>query len=250
MKIGGFRKCSEVDFPGRTAAVVFLQGCNWRCPYCRTASLVVPQCFNDPIPEEEVLRYLRRNRSRIRSVVITGGEPTIHADLPEFLAKLRALKLAIKLDTNGSQPDMLREVFRDRLVDYVAMDVKAPLRNYAQAVGKQVDVEAVRASIFLVKNAGVAHEFRTTVVPGLHTLNEIKELSNLVRGADYFVLQGYDSSHASRDDFRNRVGFTRKSLEGMRKHFTRKVKRFEVRGTEHAASEPEIEAADAHQIAV
>ena len=250
MKIGGFRACSKTDYPDREAAVIFTQGCNWRCPYCRSACLVVPEAFGEPIPEGRVLSYLQALAPRRKAVVVSGGEPTIHADLPNFLSDLRELGLTIKLDTNGSNPEMLRRIFQNNLVDYVAMDVKSPYTSYSQAAGKRVEADAIRTSIWVVKHSGIPYEFRTTVIPGLHTVNELKEIGNLVRGAEKLVLQGYDSAHAMRPDFRNRVAFTRKTLEGMGKFFSRKVRKFEVRGTDQAASVPDPQSLVEEEIAV
>lgn len=229
MRIGGFLKNSLIDYPGKIAAVVFTQGCNWRCPYCHNQELVEPACFGEGVPMARVLNFLQKRRDVLDGVVVSGGEPTIHADLPDFLQKLKELGYAVKLDTNGSNAMMLRDVIHDGLVDFLAMDVKAPLNNYAAAAGKRIDPEEIRTSIWLVKNSGVEHEFRTTVVPGLHTVNELKAIGSLVHGAGRFALQAYEPEHARSAQYRERGSFPAKAIERLQPFFARRVGTFIVR---------------------
>lgn len=250
MKLGGYLRTSTTDYPGKTAAVLFTQGCNWRCPYCRGSCLVVPQQYAEPLAEEKVMESLTRRRARLDGIVVSGGEPTIHNDLIPFLERLGKLGLPLKLDTNGSRPDMLREIVQRRLVSYIAMDVKSPLDNYPQATGIRMDPEVIRTSIWVVKNSGLEYEFRTTVIPGLHTVTEIKSIGLLVNGAARYVLQEYVSENALRPDFRNRVAFTRKTLEDMQKYFRHKVKVFEVRGVHEAPAVPAPAEEDPEPLAI
>jgi pyruvate formate lyase activating enzyme len=170
--------------------------------------------------------------------VFSGGEPTLQADLRHSLERVKALGLATKLDTNGTQPELLRELLTHGLVDYVAMDVKAPLENYASLVGRRIDVELIRTSIWVVKQSGIAHEFRTTVVPGLHTTRELKAISELIHGADRYVVQDFVSTSPLRDELRGRPAFPGKPLEDIRAYVERRVKAYEIRHVDGARPMP------------
>ena len=165
MKIGGFQPFTLTDYPGHVAAIVFTQGCNWRCPYCHNAQLLpIDLPKNYLIPEAYVFDYLSRRRRQLDGLVITGGEPTIQEDLPRFLRKVRRLIPSVKLDTNGSRPDVIRHLLEEGLLDYIAMDIKAPLDQYESVVRRPVDNDVLQRSIDLIKTSGVPHEFRTPVV--------------------------------------------------------------------------------------
>jgi pyruvate formate lyase activating enzyme len=238
MKIGAIDRHSDKDFPGKSATVLYAVGCNMRCPFCFKEELI-GGCHSDgvEVSEQEVFTWLERSRQRIDSVVFSGGEPTLHDDLPQWMARVRAMGYLIKLDTNGTQPAMLRFLMAEGLLDYIAMDVKAPLENYAAVTGQRVNVDDIRTSIWLVKNSGIAHEFRTTVVPGLHTIRELKSIAELLHGADCYVLQDFDSARTLRPDLTGRPSFARKPLEDMRAFVEKRVKRFEVR---HCAEVPHM----------
>lgn len=166
MRIGGLVPFTLSDYPGRVAAVIFTQGCNFRCPFCHNGQLIpFAPGPNGLLSVDDVMRFLESRRKRLDGAVISGGEPTIQPDLPAFLRDVKALGYAVKLDTNGSRPDVLRRLFQQGLLDFVAMDVKAPWGQYDRLAGVAVDAAALRASIDLIARSGVAHEFRTTVVP-------------------------------------------------------------------------------------
>ena len=190
MVIGGLEKSSVVDFPGTIAAVIFLQGCNFDCWYCHNRSLL----RNDP-PQaacgaDSVLAFLQRRRGLLGGVVISGGEPTLQNDLPLFVEKVRALDYRVKLDTNGSRPDMLSALVRAGMVDYVAMDIKAPPDRYADTAGVPVDMINLLKSIEVLRFSRVAHEFRTTFVPTLSP-DDILSIARLIAGAPLYALQQY-----------------------------------------------------------
>ena len=181
MNLSGFVPLSLCDYPGRVAAVVFTQGCNFRCPWCHNGHLL--PLAPDPatrVDEGRVLSVLAERRAKLGGVVVTGGEPTLHSDLPRFLARLKALGLDVKLDTNGSRPDALRGLVRARLVDYIAMDMKAPWDKYAALTGVACDVEAVQESLRLVASCGLPHMFRTTRVDPLLTPGDYERLAGQV----------------------------------------------------------------------
>lgn len=188
--IKGFIGVSLIDYPNRVASVLFVGGCNYRCLYCHNADLVLRPSLRPTIPIEQLLTDLKRRRGFVDGVVLTGGEPTLYPALAGLLRRIRAMGFAIKLDTNGSQPDVLRDWLGQGLLDYVAMDVKAPLQRYPEIAGRGVDVEAISASIDLLKHCGLPHEFRTTVVPGLLETEDVAAMACWIAGpAPYFLQQ-------------------------------------------------------------
>jgi pyruvate formate lyase activating enzyme len=191
MKIGGFQKVSLIDYPGRISAVVFTQGCNFRCPFCHNPELVDPKRFTDLIPEKEILSFLEKRKGRLDAVVITGGEPTMQPELIPFILQLRAMGYLIKLDTNGTHPDLLAEMLDGKLLDYAAMDIKAPLERYGAVTKTNTDHDRIRRSISLIMGSGTDYEFRTTAVKSLLTPVDLEEIGKLIPGAKRFVLQKF-----------------------------------------------------------
>ncbi len=191
MVIGGFQKISLSDFPGVISSIVFTRGCGFRCPYCHNPELVDPSRFGAVVPESAVKDFLRSRAGRIEGVVVTGGEPTVQPDLPGFLAEIRSMGLKVKLDTNGSNPSGLRRIVSERLVDYIAMDVKAPLALYERVVGVPVDAAAITESIELVRGCGLPHEFRTTFGGSAVSLDDLLSIGELVRGCQRYVIQAF-----------------------------------------------------------
>ena len=181
MIIAGFQKQSLIDYPENISAVVFTQGCNFRCPYCHNPELVVPKYYTPAYKETDILAYIDKYKHLLTAVCITGGEPCLHHTLPDFIAQIKELKLKVKLDTNGSKPQLLQELFSKQMIDFIAMDIKhiLTIEAYRKAVGAHL-TEATFAnilqSIALIKNANIPHEFRTTVAKGLHTIADIKQL--------------------------------------------------------------------------
>ena len=155
MKIGGFQKVSLIDYPGRISAVVFTQGCNFRCPFCHNPELVEPERFEGLSPEAEILTFLEKRKGRLDAVVITGGEPTLQTELIPFIIHLKAMGYRIKLDTNGALPDVLEEMLGRGLLDYVAMDIKAPLERYSEVTKTKTDGQRILKSISLIMGSSV-----------------------------------------------------------------------------------------------
>lgn len=192
MKLYGFQSLTLLDYPGHLAATVFTGGCNFRCPFCHNGDLIEPQ---DPIPTEEILLSLAKRRSMLDGVCITGGEPTLHRDLPELIHKIRDLGLAIKLDTNGTSPEMLRQLAADGLLDYVAMDIKNSPEQYASTAGLlHVDMDAIRESVRFLMEGSLPYEFRTTLIPELHTPDDMHAIGRWIRGVPRYYLQAYRES--------------------------------------------------------
>lgn len=177
MRIGGYQACSLCDFPGRVAAVVFAQGCNFRCPYCHNRRLlpliVAADCLIAP---SIILEKLYHRRGVLDGVVLCGGEPTLQSGLPDFLGEIHRMGYAIKLDTNGSRSAMLGRLLASGLLSYVAMDIKAPWEKYEAAAGTKVSVEELKASVRLLAESGVSHEFRTTFARSLLTPQDMEEI--------------------------------------------------------------------------
>lgn len=193
MRIGGWIKFSLIDYPAKVAAVLFTQGCNFRCPYCHNPELVPTDGAPGSIPQEEVFKYLESRKGYIEGVVVTGGEPTIQKDLPLFLEKIKSLGFCVKLDTNGSNPLMLRELIEKRLISYIAMDVKASWSNYSRAAGIQAPIEHIQQSIDLILHSGLTYQFRTTLAKPIHSIGDLEEISKAIRGADNYIIQEFVS---------------------------------------------------------
>jgi len=191
MVIGGFQKTSLSDFPGVISSIVFTRGCGFRCPYCHNPELVEPSRFGPVVSKSDVKAFLRSRAGRIEGVVVTGGEPTAQPDLPEFLAEIKSMGLKVKLDTNGSDPDRLRSLISERLVDFIAMDVKAPLDLYEKVVRVPVDAADILASVQLVLACGLPHEFRTTFGGSPLSLADLPAIGELVRGCQRYVIQAF-----------------------------------------------------------
>lgn len=191
MKIGGFCKFSLIDFPAHLAAVIFTQGCNFRCPYCHNPELVLPEKFEKPIPLDDILRHLTKRTSQLDGVVISGGEPTLQSDLKSFLREIKRLDYSIKLDSNGSFPGILEQIFREGLVDYIAMDIKAPLKKYRSLAGCNVKTDHIRRSISLVKKSAIPYQFRTTMVKPLLCMDDIELIYKEIDYDPNYVLQKF-----------------------------------------------------------
>jgi len=193
MVLGGLQKTTLIDFPGKVAATVFTVGCNFRCPFCHNPELVLPNWSGKRgvISESEFFNFLKRRRGKLDGVCITGGEPTIQADLEEFIQKIKRENFLVKLDTNGTRPDVLRHLLAKQQIDYVAMDIKNSLRYYEKACGVTVDLTRIKLSVDLIKQSAVAYEFRTTVVPGIHQEGDFQEIGRWLKGAKRYVLQAY-----------------------------------------------------------
>ena len=195
MQIHGFNKTTLLDYPEHIAATVFTGGCNFRCPFCHNGELVLDPGCQPLIPEEEVLSYLKKRQGILQGVCVTGGEPTLQKDLKEFLRKIKEFRYPIKLDTNGYMPGVLWNLLQEKLIDYVAMDIKASRENYARAAGlKNMDLSRIEESIGILKSSGIPYEFRTTVVRGIHTVEEFENIGRWIAGCPTYYLQSYEEN--------------------------------------------------------
>lgn len=197
IKIGGLQKLTLIDYPGRLAATVFLMGCNFRCPWCYSRELVLPKEIKKhiqqgyPISEKEFFDFLKERRGLLEGICICGGEPTINQDLPRFCQKIKNLGYVVKLDTNGSNPKMLEKLINDKLIDYIAMDIKVPKEKYEKMIGKRINVNNIEKSIKILKKSKIDHEFRTTVVPTVHKKEDIIRIARWIGPAKKYYLQNF-----------------------------------------------------------
>lgn len=238
MILAGLQKTTLIDFPGRVSCTVFISGCNFRCPFCYSPELVLPEKIikHPQMSEKDFFSFLKKRKGLLDGVVICGGEPTINRNLPDFCEKIKKMGFLVKLDTNGSNSEMLKLLIEKKLIDYVAMDIKAPLglkseiRNpkheintkypeaelsvrygagkiqntpketlcdptgqakYSGATGVNVDLDRIRESVEIIKNSGINYEFRTTVVPGIHTKEDIMQIAKDIQPAKKYYLQNF-----------------------------------------------------------
>lgn len=198
MDIKGFIDVSFVDWDSKISAVMFLPKCNFRCPFCHNLNLVSSPETLETIPFEQLENQLERQRGWIDGVCITGGEPTLHSNLPELCSRLKKMGFLVKLDTNGTNPALLKALMRKGLIDYVAMDIKAPLtaEKYSKASGVKAEqlLENVKESIEALLESSMDYEFRTTVVPALHDVEDIRQICRSLVGCRKYVLQKFDVS--------------------------------------------------------
>ncbi len=196
MKILGLQKLTLLDYPGYVAAIIFLGGCNLRCPFCQNSSLVLTPDSLPEISHDEFMSFLKKRSGILEGVCITGGEPTLHAQLPDLIRDIRNAGYLVKLDTNGSNPEMLQFLLKEGMIDYAAMDIKAGPAHYAKVCGlseeKTADLlEKVDQSVKLLKNSAIPYEFRTTAVRGLHDDSDFLEIREWISGCKYYYLQSF-----------------------------------------------------------
>ena len=207
MKIGGLNKLTTQDFPEHLACIIFTKGCNFNCSYCYNRDLVDNKA--ETIDEDYVMAYLYKRRKILDGVVISGGEPTIWDDLIPFIKKIKEFKLDIKLDTNGYNPAMLKEILDNNLVDYIAMDIKAIPDKYMKVINKKIDFNKILESIDLIKKSNIKYEFRTTIMKDVHDKNDIIKILKLI-GDSKLYLQNFQYTDVVKD--KNIKSFSRDEL--------------------------------------
>lgn len=206
--ISGIQKLSLVDYPGHTAAALFTLGCNMRCGYCHNPELVLPDRYLPTIPVDGILRWLKLRQGKLDGVAISGGEPTIHQGLPELCRSIKSLGFLIKLDSNGTNPDMLSQLIDEGLVDFVAMDIKGPLERYSEIAARPIDTAAINRSVRLLIDSGIEHEFRTTIVKNQLAIKEFGQIGELVRGAKRYALQRFRPGKTLSPRFRRETSYS------------------------------------------
>lgn len=191
MNISGFQKFSLIDYPGKISAVIFTQGCNFRCPYCHNPELLENK--SGSIDEKIVLDFLKTRKNQLEAVVITGGEPTLQPDLINFLEKVNKMGFLTKLDTNGTNPKIIKKALKLNLTDYIAMDIKGPINKYSEIVMVKVNIKEILESINLIKQKAPDYEFRTTITKEQLTKSDIKKIGEMIKGSKQYSLQKYVS---------------------------------------------------------
>ncbi|EKD58805.1 MAG: hypothetical protein ACD_56C00048G0006 [uncultured bacterium] len=192
MRIGGIQKLTLIDYPGVIATTIFTVGCSFRCGFCHNPELVLPEKFPEMNEmEKEFFEHLEKRKGKLEGVCITGGEPTIQPDIVEFIRKIKEMGYLVKLDSNGSNPNVLEKIIQEGLADYIAMDIKSSPEKYSQVVGLKVDVEKIKKSVKMIMESGLPYEFRTTVVPGVHSEKDFDEIADWIKGAKSYYLQEY-----------------------------------------------------------
>jgi len=190
--LGGYQKLTLIDYPGKIATTVFTVGCSFRCPFCHNPELVLgSQLLVYSNIEKEFFEFLKKRKGKLEGVCITGGEPTIQPDLVDFIKKVKNLGYFVKLDSNGSRPDALRNIIQNKMVDFIAMDIKNAPEKYKKTTGGMADLERIKLSVDMIMNSGIDYEFRTTVVPGIHEEKDFDEISKWIKGARAYYLQEY-----------------------------------------------------------
>jgi len=217
MIIGGFQPVTLLDYPQKVAAIIFTSGCNMRCPFCYNYKLVLPEHINQKtsFDEQQILTFLKNRRRYLNGLVITGGEPTVQKDLADFLLKVKELNYCVKLDTNGLLPEVLNQLISQKLIDYIAMDIKGPIDdNYYQYSGTNQFLN-IKNSIKIIMNSGLPYEFRTTLAKGLHSLDDAVKIAQEIAGAQLYFLQMF-KDEPTLDPQAKFSSFTLKEMEQMR----------------------------------
>jgi len=208
MIIGGFQKFSLIDYPDKICAIVFTQGCNLRCPYCHNPELINLESSQHIISKEEVFSFLEKRKGKLDALEVTGGEPTLQRDLLEFLKKIKDMGYLIKLDSNGSHPEAVEKAIKLKIADYLAMDVKAPLKKYREVTHSKVDISKIKNSIELIMNSGLDYELRTTIAKSQLCKEDIIEIGKLIKGAKLYVLQKFIPSKSLDPKFLNETTYS------------------------------------------
>ncbi len=228
MLIGGLQKFSMIDYPGKTCAIIFTVGCNFRCPYCHNPELQDGQgcqIWN----KEDVLEFLKSRIGKLDAVSITGGEPTLHDDLPDFLREIKEMGFLIKLDSNGTRPTMLKKIFEEGLVDYHAMDIKSSYEKYSVVSGVPVDIVSIKKSIKLIMEMVPDYEFRTTIVKSQLLPEDFPKIGELIKGAKRYFLQKFIPSKTLDKSFMNKTTYSDDEFAELRKVMLEYVDECEVR---------------------
>jgi len=231
--IGGIQKSSLIDYPEKISAIVFTQGCNFKCPYCHNPELIKgkrEEGKGESYPDiNELIEFFKTRIGKLDAVVITGGEPTLHEDLPEFIKQIKEMGFLVKLDTNGTNPAMLQSLIEEKIIDYVAMDIKAPIEKYSDIVCAEVDTKNILKSIEILKSAKVEYEFRTTVVKSQLSQADFGEIGKMISGADKYYLQKFVPTKTLNRFFINQTTYSDEEFEPIICGLKKYVKQVELR---------------------
>lgn len=231
VEIKGFMKTSMLDYPGKLSACIFLSKCNFHCPYCHNVELVLDDTRLTPFDNDMIFNYLRKKRKWIDGVVISGGEPTLHAGLPELCQQIKEIGYSVKLDTNGTNPKMLKDLIEKKLVDYVAIDIKSSKEKYDKATSVKVDLSKIDESIKILLNGNIDYEFRTTVLPGIVDEDDIPKIGEWIKGAKKYYLQQFVPIKTLNESFMEKEPYTHAVLHRMKDEASKYVEECGIRGT-------------------
>lgn len=226
--IGGFQKSSLIDYPGKISAIIFTQGCNFRCPYCHNPE-IIERNGDTALAVAPFIDFLKTRVGKLDGVVITGGEPTLQKDLPDLIKHIKSLGFCVKLDTNGTNPNMLTELIDANLIDYVAMDIKAPINKYSNVVCTSVNEINIMESIDILKTSDIPSEFRTTVVKSQLSVEDFEAIGNMVKGCEKYYLQRFVPTKTLDDSFMNQTTYTDKEFEPIINMLKKYIKQVELR---------------------
>lgn len=205
-----------IEYPGKISAIAFTQGCNFRCPYCYNPELVDPDLYRECLSEEGVLSFLERRRGKLDALTITGGEPTIHHDLIDFIKRVREIGYLVKLDTNGACPEVLEQLISGRLLEYIAMDIKGPLHKYKKVTRSKIVEDKIKQSIEIIIKSGMPYEFRTTVPKKLLHEEDLLEMGKLLRNASCYILQQFIPARTLDKQFLKYEAYSQEEMEYFR----------------------------------
>lgn len=214
-KLAGLQKTTFIDYPEKIACIVFTQGCNFRCGYCHN-----PELFENKEPVLSVpafFEFLNKRKGKLDGVVITGGEPTLHGkDLIEFIKEVKSFGFLVKLDTNGTHPDVLQELLNENLLDYIAMDIKAPLTKYKTITQTDIDTKIIKKSIDMIMNSGVDYEFRTTIVKSQLSVEDLRQIGELIQGAKRYYMQKFLATKILDETLMSEESYTDEEFKNLR----------------------------------
>ncbi len=230
MIIKGFQPLTLIDFPGQLASIIFTAGCNLRCPYCYNKPLAVNSPELIQLDEEKIFSFLKTRKGLIDGVVITGGEPTLHNGLPSFIKKIKELGFLVKLDTNGTNPEMIKELIDNNLIDYIAMDIKNSLKNYEKTTIIKVPIENIKASVKIIMDSSINYEFRTTSLPKLISKEDFLEIGEWLKGAKKYCLQQFKKADSIIDlSYLNENSYSEEELKNIKNLLTPYFEDIEIR---------------------
>ncbi len=241
MNIGGYQKLTLIDYPGELATTVFTVSCSFRCPFCHNPELVAGSGYDLSLQkkkEKEFFDFLKKRKGTLTGVCITGGEPTVQPDIIEFIKKVKKLGYLVKLDTNGTRPDVVRKVISEKLVDYIAMDIKNSQKKYLKTagldfsnkLGSKAMLERIILSAELIMHSRVPYEFRTTAVPGLHTEKDFEDIAKWIKGAENYWIQKYREERILDENLKKKTKGKKLNLEKIKKSIAKNFGKIGIRG--------------------
>ena len=232
MKIVGFIKTSFMDWDGKISSVIFLPGCTFRCPFCYNSEVVLCPDKLEEFSWESIKAYLVENKDFLDGVCITGGEPTLTPELQKLCKEIKELGLNVKLDSNGTNPKILKQLIDEKLIDFIAMDIKAPFEKYSAACGMNDKklIDAVKQSVQIIMSSGIDYEFRTTVVPTLHTIEDMQKMSEQIKGAKKYVIQNFLQEKTLNPELQKQKPFSREEINKFVEAAKKNIKNVIFRG--------------------